>query len=95
MESVRGDIMYLLYESLYGELVYENDTTEIVGLYDSREKAVETAKENIKKYVEEWGYVVDKESDNFEKSDCVIMFQNNQENWNCYFTICIKKVEVE
>ena len=91
--------MYLLYESLYGDLVCENETTEIIGLYKNKEKAIEKAKENIKKYVNEWGYVIDKETNGKErdigKHDCVIMFENYLDNWNCYFTICIKKLELE
>lgn len=85
----------LLYESLYGELTMECDSTEIIGLYDKREKAVKKAMENIEKYTKEWGYVVDKEKDNFKNNDCVIMFQSCQENWDCYFTICIKKIDLE
>lgn len=31
--------MYLLYESLYGDLLQENDSTNIIGLYNTLEKA--------------------------------------------------------
>ena len=36
--------MYLVYESLYGELLNECDSTNIIGLYGTRELALEKAK---------------------------------------------------
>lgn len=82
--------MYLVYESLYGELLYECESTTIVGLYDSKEKAINKVKELID--AEEF-YVVDVES-NLEENDYVRLFYNNQENWNCYYEILIKKLEL-
>lgn len=88
--------MYLLYESLYGDLLSECDSTDIIGLYDSREKAVEKAKEIIETDVKENNYVVDVERNNFDdNNNCVIMFWNNQENWDCYYDIIIKKIELK
>lgn len=88
--------MYLLYESLYGDLLSECDSTDIIGLYDNREKAVEKAKEIIETDVKENNYVVDVERNNFDdNNNCVIMFWNNQENWDCYYDIIIKKIELK
>lgn len=82
--------MFLVYESLYGELLYECESTTIVGLYDSKEKATNKVKELID--AEEF-YVVDVES-NLEENDYVRLFYNNQENWNCYYEILIKEIEL-
>ena len=82
--------MYLVYESLYGELLYECESTTIVGLYDSKEKAINKVKELID--AEEF-YVVDVDS-NLEENDYVRLFYNNQENWNCYYEILIKEIEL-
>lgn len=80
--------MYLVYESLYGELLYECDSTVIIGLYDSKEKAIKKIKEKIiENTSDDYNYVVDE--------DYVRLFYNYQENGNCHFEICMKKLEVE
>ena len=83
--------MYLVYESLYGELLYECESTTIVGLYDSKEKAINKVKELID--AEEF-YVVDVET-NLEEKDYVRLFYNNQENWDCYYEILIKEIKCQ
>ena len=83
--------MYLVYESLYGELLYECESTTIVGVYDSLEKAKNKVKELIN--AEEY-YVLDNERNDLEKDNFVRLFYSYQENWNDYFEIIIKKLEL-
>lgn len=87
--------MYLLYESLYGELQQENDVTEIIGLYDTLEKAQEEAKEIIDNELKDGRYILDNERNNIEKDNFVRFFYGNQENWSCYYEIIIEKVELD
>lgn len=87
--------MYLLYESLYGDLLCDCQSACIVGLYDSKEKAIERAKEIIKEDVEQNEYVLDELYDDFNDCDYVRLFWNRQENWNCYYEIFIKKMDLE
>jgi len=87
--------MYLLYESLYGDLLQECDSTNIIGLYDTLEKAIEKAKYNIEQDTKCNNYVLDDERKNIEEDNFVRLFYNNQENWNDYYEIIIKKIEVE
>lgn len=87
--------MYLVYESYYGEIILDcGDSTNIVGLYKTKEEAIKKAKEIIEIDTKENNYVLDIENDNIEENNCVILFYNNQENWNCYYEIFIKKMEV-
>ena len=88
--------MYLLYESYYGEIVLDvGDSTNIIGLYSSKEKAIEKAKELIETDVKNNNYVLDIENNNIEEDGYVIMFWNNQENWSCYYEIFIKKMKLD
>ncbi len=87
--------MYLLYESYYGELILEcGVSTNIIGLFSTKEKAIQKAKELIKMNINQ-NYTLDVERNNIEEDNYVIMFYNNQENWNCYFEILIEKVELD
>lgn len=88
--------MYLLYESYYGEIILDcGDSTGIIGLYSTKEKAIKEAKKIIKLDKQENNYVLDKEHNNIEEDNYVIMFYNNQENWNCYYEIKIEKLELD
>ena len=87
--------MYLLYESLYGELQNENDVTEIIGLYDTENKAKEKAKEIIENEIKNGSYVLDSERQDLENDNFVRFFYGWQENWNCFYEIIVKKIGVE
>lgn len=87
--------MFLVYESLYGELLQDNDSTNIIGLYNSKEKAFEKAQEIIDRELKEETYILDIERDNLERDSFVRFFYGWQENWNCYYEIIIKEIEVE
>ncbi|MBR3209169.1 MAG: hypothetical protein IKN65_00260 [Clostridia bacterium] len=85
--------MYLVYESLYGELLYECSSTNIIGLYKTKKQAIKKVKELIE-YDKANNYVVDIDN-NFEEDGYVTMFYNNQENWSCYYEIVIEKIELK
>ena len=85
--------MYLLYESLYGELLCECDSTSIIGLYKTKERALKKAKELIEEDLKN-NYVIDNENYDIENG-YARLFYNNQENWGCYYEIFIKKMVVE
>lgn len=88
--------MYLVYESLYGELLCDCESANIIGLYQTREQAVEKVKSMIKNELESGdNYVLDEEMNDIDNFNYVRLFYNNQENWNCYYEIHIKKVRCE
>lgn len=87
--------MYLLYESLYGDFLSDCDSTNIISLYNTKEKAINKAKDLIERYTMDDGYVLDEERKDIEKDNFVRLFRGWQENWSCYFEIIIKKMEVE
>lgn len=88
--------MYLVYESLYGDLLDECNSTNIIGLYKTREQAVDKVKSMIKNELESGdNYVLDNEMCDIDNCNYVRLFYNNQENWNCYYEILIEKVRCE
>ena len=83
--------MYLVYESLYGDLLNECDSTFMVGLYTDRKKAIEKMNEIIKEDIKQNGYVLDDiKCDTFKR-----LFWNKLGNWNCYYEILIEEIEVQ
>ena len=86
--------MYLLYESLYGDLQQENDVTNIIGLYETKEQAIEKAKKMIENELKNDSYVLDNERKDLEVDSYVRFFFNCQENWNCYYEIIIQKLDL-
>lgn len=88
--------MYLVYESLYGELLCDCESANIIGLYQTREQAVDKVKSMIKNELESGdNYVLDEEMNDIDNFNYVRLFYNNQENWNCYYEILIEKVRCE
>jgi hypothetical protein len=87
--------MYLLYESLYGELLYDCESTLIVGLYKTEQQAINKANELMSADIQEYGYVLDNERDNLKRDKFVRLFRDTQENWSCYYEIIIEKIELE
>ena len=85
--------MYLLYESLYGELLTDCDSTNIIGLYESKESAIKKALELIEED-KEYGYILDDERNNLLEDSYVRLFRDWQENWNCYYEIIIQKLDL-
>lgn len=87
--------MYLVYESLYGQLLDECDSTNIIGLYKNKEDAIKKAKENIYNDTVENDYVLDEERNDIERDGYVRLFYEDQENWDCYYELFIQEMEVK
>ena len=87
--------MYLVYESLYGELLQECDSTEIIGLFKTKEAALKAAKSNIDSDIICNNYVLDKERNDLERDEYVRLFYDYQENWNDYYEVFIMKMEAK
>ena len=86
--------MYLLFESYYGEIILDcGDSTNIIGLYETKEQALKKAQELIKEDTEKNNYVLDNEIDT-ENDNYFLLFYNNIENWSCYYEIFIKKLDL-
>lgn len=88
--------VYVLYESLYGELQETGDSTLLIGIYDTLEKARNKANELIDVDLGD-NYVLDNEATNGTENESGFwrLFWNNQENWRCYYEVVIECREVE
>lgn len=100
--------MYLVYESMYGELVYDCGATNIVGLYSTKELAQEKVKQMVERNLSEDDWVLDEnifrittsvDSTKTNGTDLndynfVRLFWKEQANWCCYFEIEIKEMEL-
>jgi len=87
--------MYLVYESLYGELLQEGDSTEIIGLYKDKEQAINKVKYLIGEDMRCNNYVLDDERNDIDRDGYVRLFYNYQENWGDYYEVFVMKMEVE
>lgn len=88
--------MYLVYESLYGDLLCDCESANIIGLYQTREQAVDKVKSMIKNGLElDNNYVLDEEMNDIDNCNYVRLFFREQENWSCYYEIHIEKVRCE
>lgn len=89
--------VYVVYESYYGELIQDTgDSTQIIGVYSSLEKATEKVNNIVQADLEN-NYVLDDESENTinENGGYFRLFYNNQENWQCYYEVVAELEEVE
>lgn len=89
--------VYVVYESYYGELIQDTgDSTQIIGVYSSLEKAREKVNNIVQADLEN-NYVLDDESENTinENGGYFRLFYNNQENWQCYYEVVAEVEEVE
>lgn len=86
--------MYLVYESLYGDLLSECDSTTIIGLYDTKEKALAKVNELIQTEINEGIYVLDQDRNTIEDG-YVRFFYKEQENWGSYYELFLEKLEVK
>ena len=87
--------MYLVYESLYGQLLDECDSTNIIGLYRTKEAAMEKVNQMIQSEINEGNYVLDRDRNDIERDGYVRYFWKDQENWDCYYELFIEKMEVK
>ena len=88
--------MYLVYESNYNELQHECDATTIIGLYKTKEQAINVMKHEVETN-KEYDFVLDNEDTDIDSSierGRLTMFYKYQENWNCYFEIIIEEIKV-
>lgn len=89
--------VYVVYESYYGELIQDTgDSTQIIGVYSSLEKAKEKVNNIVQADLEN-NYVLDDETENIinENGGYFRLFYNNQENWQCYYEVVAEVEEVE
>lgn len=86
--------MYLVYESLYGDLQQECDSTNIIGVYKTKEEAMFIMKSSVDEDIEYNNYVLDENKNNIEDGH-VRLFYKFQGNWNNCYEIYVKKLEVE
>ena len=88
--------IYLVYMSNYEEVVRDGaEATEILGIYEDKEKAYNVARNQINKVLEDHNWVLDEERNDLDRDGFVRFFFNNQENWNCYFEINVTELEVK
>lgn len=87
--------MYLVYESLYGELQAECCATMIIGSYKNKEDALKVAKEYINDDIKCNNYVLDEERNDIERDGYARLFYDDQENWHDYYEIFVEKIEVK
>lgn len=89
--------LYLVYESNYGEIIFLEgcDSTNIVGIFKTREQAEMKRQELIENATLNDGWVLDEQvKQDYLNKDVVIMFWQEQENWSNYYEIHIKEMEV-
>lgn len=88
-------LVYLVCCLNYGFEV--SDNLEIIGIYDTKEKARNKFKELVKKEMNSNNnMVLDNECENeIEKGNLVRFFFERQENWDDYYEIEIKELEVK
>ena len=87
--------MYLVYESLYGDLQLECDATNIVGLFKNKADAIKRVNEIIDSELKNGEYVLDCDRNKLEEDNYVRFFYKEQENWDCYYELFIEKMEVK
>lgn len=87
--------IYIVLEKYYGELLQETgNCADIIGIYKDIEKAKNKTNEIIKNDIandfvlDNNGEIIAKEEKNYR------LFYGYQENWNCYYEIEIKEIEL-
>ena len=88
--------LYLVYYSNYEEVVRDGaEAVKFLGLYRSKEKAMQKAYDQIKIVMENPNMVMDNERDDLERDNYVRFFYDHQENWDYYFEISVSEMEVD
>ena len=88
--------VYIVYYSNYEDVVRDGaDATEIIGVYKNKDEAIKVAKERIKKTLEDHERMLDIERDDIDRDNYVRFFWGWQENWSCYFELCVDEKEVK
>lgn len=91
--------VYIALEENYHLLACEIGASEILGVYDTKDKALDKILDDIKISIEEDDYVIDEEDDleqfKKDKIGCITLFYKEQENWDYYCEYRIVESEVK
>lgn len=89
--------VYVVYEQRYGDLLVDCSPCEILGVY----KEISSAKKEVEKQVQDnliYNYVLDynnlDDNNNLRSHDYVTMYYGENDNFNCYFELMIKEMNV-
>lgn len=87
--------IWVVYESNYGDLILDGcNATTLVNVFTNENEALECKLERIE-IGEEQGYVRDLECEDYKDLlRTLIMFKNEQENWDDYYEICVEKFKI-
>lgn len=91
--------VYIALEENYHLLASEIGASEILGVYDTKDKALDKILDDIKISIEEYDYVID-EFDDLEqfkkdKIGCIRLFYKEQENWDYHCEYRIVESEIK
>lgn len=90
--------VYIALEENYHTLACEIGASEILGVYDTIDKALDKILKDIETSVNEYDYVIDNECDleqfKIDKIGYIRLFYNEQENWDYHCEYRIVEMEV-
>lgn len=90
--------VYIAVEENYHMLACEIGASEILGVYDTKEKALDKILIDINDSIENYDYVIDTECDletfKKDKIGCIRLFYKEQENWDYHCEYRIVESEV-
>lgn len=90
--------IYIALEENYHILACEIGASEILGVYDTIDKALDKILKDIDISINEYDYVIDNECDlekfKKDKMGCIRLFYKEQENWDyhCEYSIVEKEI---
>ena len=91
--------VYIALEENYHVLACEIGASEILGVYNTKEKALEIILNDIITNINEYGYVIDNECDieqfKKDKTGCIRLFYQEQENWEYHCEYRIVESEIK
>lgn len=90
--------IYIALEENYRTLACELGASEILGVYDTIDKALVSILKDIETNVNDYDYVIDNECDlkqfKIDKIGCVRLFYKTQDNWDYHCEYRIIESEV-
>lgn len=90
--------VYIAVEENYYTLACECGASEILGVYDTIDKALDKILKDIETSINEYGYVIDNECDlekfKIDKIGCIRLFYKEQENWDYHCEYRIVESEI-
>lgn len=90
--------IYIALEENYHILACEIGASEILGVYDTIDKALDKILKEIETSINKYDYVIDNECDlekfKNDKMGCIRLFYKEQENWDyhCEYSIVEKEI---